>query len=36
MDPIVINYLVNSIGEKFNWTRKDCPQIRTVEYNGLR
>jgi len=35
MGPIVIYYHVNSIGREFNWTRKDCPHMRTVGYNGL-
>ena len=34
--PIVIYYHVNTIGREFNWTYKDCPQMRTVGYNGLR
>jgi len=36
MGPTFIYYNVNSIGREFNWTRKDCPQMRTVGYNGLR
>ena len=36
MGPIVIYYHVNSMGEKFNWTRKDCPQMMTLGYNGLK
>ena len=32
MGPIVIDYHVNSIGREFNWTRKHCPQMRTVGY----
>jgi len=35
MVPIDIYYHINSIGEKFNWIRKDCPQVSTVGYNGL-
>jgi len=36
MDPkIAIYYLVNSIVRVFNWTRKDCSQMKTVGYNGL-
>ena len=33
---IVIYYHVNSIGSEYNWTHKDCSQMRTVGYNGLR
>jgi len=33
MGPIVIYYHVN--GREFNWTRKDCLQMKTVGYNGL-
>ena len=35
MGPIVIYYHVNTIGREYNWTRKDCPQMWTVGYNGL-
>jgi len=35
MGPIVIYYHVNSIGLEYNWIREDCPQLRTVGYNGL-
>ena len=35
MGPIVIYHYVNTIGREYNWTRKDCPQIMTVGYNGL-
>jgi len=35
MGPIVIFNHINSIGKEFNWTRKDCPQMRTVGYNEL-
>ena len=35
MGSIVICYHVNTIGREFNWTRKDCPQMGTVGYNGL-
>ena len=36
MGPIVIYYHVNTIGREYNWTHKDCPQMRTVGYNELR
>ena len=35
MGPIVIYYHANTIGREYNWTRKDCPEMRTVGYNGL-
>jgi len=35
MGSILIYYHVNSIGKELNWTCKDYPQMRTVEYNGL-
>ena len=34
MGPIVIYYHVNTIGREFNWTRKDCPQMRTLGYKA--
>ena len=36
MGPIIIYYHVNTIGREYNCTHKDCPQIWTVGYNGLR
>ena len=36
MGSIVIYYHVNIIGREYNWTRKDCPQMRTVGYNGFK
>ena len=27
---------INTIGREFNWTHKDCPQLKTVRYKGLR
>ena len=37
MGPIAIDYHVNTICSKFNWTYKDCPQMRTTYglYNGV-
>ena len=36
MGSIVNHYHVNIIGREYNWTSKDCPQMRTVGYDGLR
>jgi len=30
MDPIFIYYLVNIMGSEFDWTSKDCPDMRTL------
>jgi len=35
MGPNFIHYHVNTIGSENNWTRKDCPQMKTVGYFGL-
>jgi len=35
MDSIIIYYHVNTIGNEYDWTSKDCPQTKTVEYNEL-
>ena len=35
MGQIIIYYHVNTIGSEFSWSRKDCPQMSTVGYNGL-
>jgi len=36
MGQIVIYYHVNLIGYEPNWTHKNCPQMGTVGYNGLK
>jgi len=38
MGPIIIvtYYSVNSIDREYKWTHKDCPEMRTVGYKGLR